>query len=628
MSLAQPTNVCLNPGNAAPGAFTLDKPKTCVGTAVNVNATAQIGSPRYIFEYDGSSITGSTTFASGTSHTYTRPGSYTILQIGSNGQGSVACQRVDVVPTDPVRFTVKSCANRRVTITLDPATVGQYDFYLIRWGDQTQPQSYSRNNIPPHTYATSGTFTITVAGSYTTTSPNNQTVTLCSSPTTSQTAIVAASAGAATITSLYTSDANTTSIGYTAPAGVTVTLFRKDGANYVSTGQTATGPGEFRAQGNTSQVQCFKVQVQDECGTSAQSEEVCSMVLNVQVANNQNNLSWQAYAGTGTQQFRGYRVIRSGSETGAAITNRATTTYQDRDIVCGQQYCYSVMATLAGTPEVTITSNLTCVIGTNTDPPAAPTNVRADVQNNRPVVFSTQPAGNSYTMVITNAASGQVIAELDRRNQYTDTTVSASTQSYCYRVAFRNSCGLTSTPSEPVCTVHLGSQSATGIDWTTASPFWPSTVARYVVEVIDSVDGTQREIEKSLLTHHDIDLDDPRLQSQRFRIVTISSNGVRSYSNFFTIKQDARILVPDAFTPNGDGINDEFLAKGIYVDQFNMTIYSRWGEVIYSTTDKKKGWDGNANGQIAASGQYMYRIEMTDLLGKKTVRTGALLLIR
>ncbi|MBD2700601.1 gliding motility-associated C-terminal domain-containing protein [Spirosoma sp. BT702] len=629
----QAQNVCQNRGAASEGAFELDKPKVCAGKPVNIiSVPPTIVGPKYVFQYDGSAITSSTTFASGTSNVYTRPGSYTVLQVGSNGAGSVACREVTVVPAEPVKFTVKACANRRASVAPDLTSLGQYDSYMISWGDgSTQYVDRSQLQLTPsHTYSNAGQVSISITGIYV-----NGNTSICDVVSPSQPITVSNSTGAASISTLYTSNPTTIAIGYQAPAGTNVTLLRKNGTNYTDTGLKST-TGQFTVQTDATQVQCFKVQVQDECNNSAaQSEEVCSLVMSIQTANRQNTVSWQPYSGGG--QFVSYRVLRNGGQSGPTITNKATGSYQDNDnIICGQQYCYQIQATIQGTPNATVTSNITCVTGTNTEPPGSVTNATVSIENGRPRLVTTPPTGlntttSAYTMVVSRAqgATGtfEPIATLDRRSTFTDTSANASASSYCYQVTYRNSCGLTSEPSTPVCTVHLSSESPTGIDWTGQSPFI-GNVTRYSVEVIDSANGTQREVEVALNRHYEPDQNDPNLQSQRYRIVAVSDRGVRSYSNFFTFEREARILVPDAFTPNGDGINDVFIAKGIYVDKFSMTIYSRWGEVIYNTVDKTKGWDGNANGEIAGSGQYMYRIEMTDLLGTKTVRTGALLLVR
>ena len=126
-----------------------------------------------------------------------------------------------------------------------------------------------------------------------------------------------------------------------------------------------------------------------------------------------------------------------------------------------------------------------------------------------------------------------------------------------------------------------------------------------------------------------LDPDPNRRNPQRYRIVAADpASGLASHSNVFEYRRKFRLLVPDAFTPNGDGLNDQFTIKGAPDQGFQLTIYGRWGEVLYSTTDKNQGWTGDVNGQPAQAGQYMYRIEVGDETGGQTVRTGALLLVR
>jgi gliding motility-associated-like protein len=56
---------------------------------------------------------------------------------------------------------------------------------------------------------------------------------------------------------------------------------------------------------------------------------------------------------------------------------------------------------------------------------------------------------------------------------------------------------------------------------------------------------------------------------------------------------DPVIYVPSSFTPDNDGVNDYFLAVGEYIDEFEMTIYNRWGELIFQGFDINRGWDGS-----------------------------------
>ena len=70
-----------------------------------------------------------------------------------------------------------------------------------------------------------------------------------------------------------------------------------------------------------------------------------------------------------------------------------------------------------------------------------------------------------------------------------------------------------------------------------------------------------------------------------------------------------RILVPNAFTPNDDGLNDTFIPKMRGIEDFEMHIFNKWGELIYSAySQEDAGWDGRLNGRISPNGNYVYKI--------------------
>ncbi len=86
---------------------------------------------------------------------------------------------------------------------------------------------------------------------------------------------------------------------------------------------------------------------------------------------------------------------------------------------------------------------------------------------------------------------------------------------------------------------------------------------------------------------------------------------------------------PNAFTPNGDDINDTWQPWGnvIDLDNFELEVYDRWGRVMYTSTNPTEGWDGNVQGSAAPVGVYAYRAHIVegitrkkhDLLGYVTV---------
>jgi gliding motility-associated-like protein len=68
------------------------------------------------------------------------------------------------------------------------------------------------------------------------------------------------------------------------------------------------------------------------------------------------------------------------------------------------------------------------------------------------------------------------------------------------------------------------------------------------------------------------------------------------------------VAVPTAFTPNGDGVNDEFLVRGGPFSTFEMQVFNQWGNLIFRSTDPTVGWDGTYSGQPQPSGSYEYII--------------------
>jgi gliding motility-associated-like protein len=100
------------------------------------------------------------------------------------------------------------------------------------------------------------------------------------------------------------------------------------------------------------------------------------------------------------------------------------------------------------------------------------------------------------------------------------------------------------------------------------------------------------------------------------------------YSNMVSIEQPAVVAFPDAFTPNGDGLNDVFRPVAPYTKEILMEVYNRWGEILYRTTELNTGWDGNYAGRPAQSGPYIYYIRLVDDAGAITEKKGTVTLLR
>jgi len=83
------------------------------------------------------------------------------------------------------------------------------------------------------------------------------------------------------------------------------------------------------------------------------------------------------------------------------------------------------------------------------------------------------------------------------------------------------------------------------------------------------------------------------------------------------------IGIPNVFSPNGDGQNDELEIKyssSLIIDNYSFRVFDRWGGIIYESTDINDTWDGTSNGHKLASGVYIYLMEFPCQVNGKTVQ--------
>jgi gliding motility-associated-like protein len=89
------------------------------------------------------------------------------------------------------------------------------------------------------------------------------------------------------------------------------------------------------------------------------------------------------------------------------------------------------------------------------------------------------------------------------------------------------------------------------------------------------------------------------------------------------------VYMPGAFTPGNDGLNDHYGYPPQNKNRLTgLEIYNRWGQRVFFTTEKTKGWDGKIRGVEQPSGVYLYLLRLKTLDGKEVVRRGSFVLIR
>jgi gliding motility-associated-like protein len=88
------------------------------------------------------------------------------------------------------------------------------------------------------------------------------------------------------------------------------------------------------------------------------------------------------------------------------------------------------------------------------------------------------------------------------------------------------------------------------------------------------------------------------------------------------------VYIPNAFTPNGDGLNDVLRVYGNFIREMRFVVFNQWGEKIFETRDQNIAWDGTYKGKPQPSGVYMYVCDIILTDGNRIQRKGAINLVR
>ncbi|WP_349630859.1 PKD domain-containing protein [Aquiflexum sp. TKW24L] len=92
---------------------------------------------------------------------------------------------------------------------------------------------------------------------------------------------------------------------------------------------------------------------------------------------------------------------------------------------------------------------------------------------------------------------------------------------------------------------------------------------------------------------------------------------------------DFFLVVPNVFSPNGDGVNDYFFPKFVNITKVEFWILNKWGETIFYTQDiNSQGWDGKVGGDYAMPGNYVYRLKFETVDGRVQTQTEVFLLLK
>jgi gliding motility-associated-like protein len=372
-------------------------------------------------------------------------------------------------------------------------------------------------------------------------------------------------------------------------------------------------------------INIFRIAAFDACqNTNLYSDTISTISIDVRAENGQNRVEWNSFP----LSFSDYQLFRN-NQSFQNFTNVNLKVFVDSNVECFTNYCYSIQYTNSN-GGISLSDTI-CVESFIIYFPPSIKNTTASVDGVNIDLNWDDPENATITSYfIQREIEDDVFATIDSTlvNQYTDTGLDTDTRGFCYRINYLDECRNRSNLGDLTCTIFLTIENNQLIEWNRYTG-WQNGVKEYVVEVYNENGIFEKEINVGLNRwYEDTTFLSRQIIQYRIRAESNDDPALITHSNFVIQQVESVLWLPNSFTPNGDGLNDFFKPEGTQMREFSMRIFTRYGDLIYTTEDQNLGWDGTYNGEDMPPVTYIYKMEATDELDKKYNKTGQLLLIR
>jgi gliding motility-associated-like protein len=566
-----------------------------------------------------------------TSHTYSQAGIYQIIQTVANANPRQDTVTIEVINQYAPEFMLLSCKGSSASVIVRDAL---YEAYEISWGDGFSEVIQAYTPVF-HSYAVFNNYDVTVKGLINGAQSSTDFSNLnCFSTTKRLNMII--DIQPATINEIRVLDSDVIngriSVNYSLVPNnnylIEIRNQNQPGFIVIDTINRITNPTNYILSNlNTEDnYYCISITAFDPCdGETRQSNIGCSVMLETTALNQQNQLNWQ----TSSNDFFNYRINKDGSQL-AQINSQAQNQYLDNQVNCGMRYSYQVvMREGNGFISISDTSQITAI---STDVPDPIMNISASVDD-RSILLSWEAPINYLPVgyIVSKSTNGTVYEVMDtvQGTGFTDPDLFTQSARYYYRISYYDACGNLSSQGITASAILLTAYDASTITWSDYEG-WESGVREYMVDKYDETGQLIESISMGLSTIFQEDLSSNPYQNIVYRIRALPNDfSVEAVeSNILKVIYPSNVAFPNAFSPNGDGINDIFTFKSRFIISSTMKIYNRWGELIFQTTDPDRGWDGTINGKAAPPGTYIHQTELTDEMGITFIKSGEVVLIR
>ena len=356
--------------------------------------------------------------------------------------------------------------------------------------------------------------------------------------------------------------------------------------------------------------------------------------LTVTAGTNQNLLNWNPYIGWAPDYYSIERETSTG--TFSEIGRSTTPAFIDSGILCKQVHAYRIKAMTSNDYAFSDSSRV-LAIWQNKLPVMAIDLV--SVQNDTGIVVLWKK-DDTYTR---SQYKDIILSKYDQSNteQFTfsadsnrfyDRNVNVDLKGYQYRLQVSDNCGDSSKISIASGNILLKSlkpvpETAPHLIWNSYR-HWAAGVNYYEVQRLNDFgefELVSRTIDTSFI---DEGTQNACLKQFIYRVIAYSNDRLaQSTSNTIKVKPLSLVYIPNAFTPNGNQLNEVFVPVGQYVYNYHLELFNQWGEKLFETKDCMQAWDGTYNGERCPQGVYFYKFTARGADGQLYNRKGTVQLL-
>ena len=380
----------------------------------------------------------------------------------------------------------------------------------------------------------------------------------------------------------------------------------------------------------------YRLKAIDSCDNLSDSFSTPHKTINLEANGTEEAviLSWTAYKGRTVSQ---YHVLR-GSEVLYTVSGEQTF-LRDEKVICDTFYNYQVRALMEGDTSIQALSNTDSAKATDNTPPRPIYLNRASVTRFNEVVELKWQASEAYDAQAyqiyrrnENTGDFNQIAEVKHPNTTYQDSFPINNREVCYFVKVKDACNNTSEFSNRGCIIQPDGEALDLENELSWPPYqkWQKGTRTYEVfkQTGDSTYQSLARLDSSQRSYLDQELRDSADQFCYYIQAKGFGEGTFSRSTKICLEQSAIVHIPNTFSPGvTPNLNDQFGPEGLYIANYEMQVYNRWGEQVFSTSTSEK-WDGTYQGELVPQGVYHYQIVMRSEDGSRQTYSGVLTVIR